>query len=102
MHAEFTANAESKSRNRGNANTASLLSKAEKLHSPFFSPYIGRIYLNLEGPYMHPKRRLSPKANLDPKPYLEGHGHLVSSLIVRITRVTIWVIGVIKLLTKFP
>ena len=35
-------------------------------------------------------------------PYLEGQGDLVSRLIMGITRVTIWVIGVINLLTKFP
>ena len=34
--------------------------------------------------------------------YLEGHGDLVSRLMIRITRVTIWVIGVINLLTKSP
>ena len=34
--------------------------------------------------------------------YLEGHGDLVSGLVIRITRVTIWVIGVINLLTKSP
>ena len=34
--------------------------------------------------------------------YLEGQEDLVSGLIRRITRVTIWVIGVIKLLTKSP
>ena len=31
---------------------------------------------------------------------MEGHGDLISRLIVRIPRVTIWVIGVINLLTK--
>ena len=35
-------------------------------------------------------------------PYLEGQGDLLSRLIMGITRVTIWVIGVIKLLTKSP
>ena len=35
-------------------------------------------------------------------PYLEGQGDLVSGLIMGITRVTIWVIGVINLLTKSP
>ena len=34
--------------------------------------------------------------------YLEGQGDLVSGLIMGITRVTIWVIGVINLLTKSP
>ena len=34
--------------------------------------------------------------------YLEGQGDLVSRLIMGIIRVTIWVIGVINLLTKFP
>ena len=34
--------------------------------------------------------------------YLGGHGDLVSRVIIRITRVTIWVIGVINLLTKSP
>ena len=34
--------------------------------------------------------------------YLEGQGDLVSSLIMGISRVTIWVIGVITLLTKSP
>ena len=34
--------------------------------------------------------------------YLEGHGDLVRGLIIKITRVTIWVIGVIGLLTKSP
>ena len=34
--------------------------------------------------------------------YLEGWGDLVSRLIPRITRVTIWVIGVMNLVTKSP
>ena len=33
---------------------------------------------------------------------LEGHGYLINRLRIRITRVTIWVIGVINLLTKSP
>ena len=37
------------------------------------------------------------------QPYLEGHGVLVSGLISRIlTRVTIWVIGVLYLLNQSP
>ena len=32
----------------------------------------------------------------------EGHGDLVSRLIVRIASATIWVIGVMNLLTKSP
>ena len=35
-------------------------------------------------------------------PYLEGQGDFVRRLIVRITRVTIWVMGVINLLTQSP
>ena len=35
-------------------------------------------------------------------PYLEGQGDLVTWLIIGITRVTMWFIGVIRLLTKFP
>ena len=35
-------------------------------------------------------------------PYLEGQGDLVSGLIRGVTGVTIWVIGVINLLTKSP
>ena len=35
-------------------------------------------------------------------PYLEGQGDLVNRLIMGIIRVTIWVIGVINLLTKYP
>ena len=34
--------------------------------------------------------------------YLEGQGDLVIGLIMGMTRVTIWVIGVIHLLTKSP
>ena len=34
--------------------------------------------------------------------YLEGQGDLVSGLIMGIIGVTIWVIGVINLLTKSP
>ena len=34
--------------------------------------------------------------------YLEGQGDLISRLIMGIIRVTIWVIGVINLLTKSP
>ena len=34
--------------------------------------------------------------------YLGGHGDLVSRLIMGIIGVTIWVIGVINLLTKSP
>ena len=36
------------------------------------------------------------------KPYLEGHRDLVTTLIVRITRVTIWALGVINPITKSP
>ena len=36
------------------------------------------------------------------KHYLEGQGDLVSGLIMGIIRVTIWVIGAIKPLTKSP
>ena len=35
-------------------------------------------------------------------PYLEGHGDLVSRLIKGITRVIVWLIGVINLLTNSP
>ena len=35
-------------------------------------------------------------------PYLEGQGDLVSRLMMGIIRITIWVIGVINLLTKSP
>ena len=34
--------------------------------------------------------------------YLEGQGDLVSRLIMGITRVTLWVMGLINLLTKSP
>ena len=34
--------------------------------------------------------------------YLEGHGDLVSRLIMGISRVVIWIIGFINLLTKSP
>ena len=44
----------------------------------------------------------SYKAARIPKPYLEGHGDLVGSLIMGIHRDTIWVIGGINLLTKSP
>ena len=37
-----------------------------------------------------------------PGPDLEGSGDIVSRLIIRKTRVTKWVIGVIGLLTKAP
>ena len=36
------------------------------------------------------------------KAYLEGQGDLVSGLIMGMIRATIWVIGVIKPLTKSP
>ena len=39
---------------------------------------------------------------LGPKPYLEGQGDLVSRLIMGLIRVSIWVIGIINLLTKSP
>ena len=35
-------------------------------------------------------------------PYLEGHGDLVSRVIMGISRVTIWAMGNINLLTKVP
>ena len=38
----------------------------------------------------------------NPKPYLEGQGDLVSRLLMGITGVTIWVMGVLNLLTKSP
>ena len=34
--------------------------------------------------------------------YLEGQGDFVSRLIMLVIRVTIWVIGIINLLTKSP
>ena len=34
--------------------------------------------------------------------YLEGHGDLISRSITRITRVTVWVIGAIDVVTKSP
>ena len=34
--------------------------------------------------------------------YLEGNGDLVHRLVIGITRVTIWVIGIINILTKSP
>ena len=43
--------------------------------------------------------------NLGPtgtKQHLDGEGDLVSRLILGITRVTIWVLGVINLLTESP
>ena len=42
------------------------------------------------------------RASISSRCYLEGQGDLVSRVITRITRVTIWVIGVINLLTKSP
>ena len=41
-------------------------------------------------------------AHIPMTPYLEVQGDLVSRLILGISRVTIWVMGVIKLLTKSP
>ena len=49
----------------------------------------------------HPGPKKDPKYLYGTK-YLEGQGDLVSRLITRITRVTIWVIGVINLVTKSP
>ena len=59
---------------------------------------------------MGPTPNLSPHPPLlgitvvsgNAKPYLEGQGDLVNGLIMGITRVTIWAIGVINLLTKSP
>ena len=48
------------------------------------------------------KPRLPCVIYKDLQDYLEGQGDLVSRLIMGITRVTIWVIGVISLLTKSP
>ena len=54
-------------------------------------------------------QHLNPKPNIDSKSYghinpvgqyLESQGDLVSRLIMGINRVTKWVMGVIKLLTK--
>ena len=39
---------------------------------------------------------------VNPGPYLEGHGDLVSGLIMGINGLTIWVIGAINLVTKSP
>ena len=39
---------------------------------------------------------------MDRIPYLEGQGGLVNGLLMGIIGVTIWVIGVINLLTKSP
>ena len=41
-----------------------------------------------------------PTSTPNQKPYLEGQENLVSRLIIGICKVTIWVIGVINLLTK--
>ena len=49
------------------------------------------------------RRRRAAGELLEADPcHLEGHGDLVRSLIRGITRATIWVIGVIHLLTKSP
>ena len=61
-----------------------------------------RVVLNVL-PQNHPGSESSPWfPPTCPKPYLEGQGDLVSGLIMGIIRVTIWVIGVINLLTKSP
>ena len=39
---------------------------------------------------------------LNPKPYLEGRRDLVSGFIMGVTGVTIWVLGVISILAKYP
>ena len=49
---------------------------------------------NFEGDFWNSKPTLSLGY------YLEGQGYLITRLIMRITGVTIWVIGVINLLTK--
>ena len=45
---------------------------------------------------------LSYLSSLNPSPYLEGQGDLVSRLKRGVIRVTIWVIEVIHLLSKSP
>ena len=49
-----------------------------------------------------PSRSTDQKHGFPSGSYLEGQGDLVSRLIIGIFRVTIWVIGVINLLTKSP
>ena len=46
--------------------------------------------------------RFGVYSNPKPQPYLEGHWDLVTRLIMGLTRVTIWVIGLMNLLTKSP
>ena len=58
------------------------------------------------GPNVDPKHTMTPSAvSLKQGPfraYLEGQEDLVNGLIMGITWVPIWVIGVINLLTKSP
>ena len=47
-------------------------------------------------------RVLALNLKSSPLPYLEGHGDLVTGLIMGITGVIIWLMGVISILTKSP
>ena len=47
-------------------------------------------------------QRLNSTSTRDHNPYLEGQGDLATRLIMGIIGVTIWVIGIINLLTKSP
>ena len=73
--------------------------------SPFFSNAYFKKHL---GPQKETKgllhisgaHQVSYSLNSEYPPYLEGQGDLVSRLIREISRITIWVVGVINLLTK--
>ena len=78
-----------------------LINGSWDLKPDYWGPWTLR---ELPGPYISSRFVfvLHFHGGLNPKPHLEGQGDLVSRLMIRIIRVTIWVIGVINLLTKSP
>ena len=74
------------------------------------SPFLSNAYLKAKhlGPQKETKgllhisgaHQVSYSLNSEYPPYLEGQGDSVSRLIREISRITIWAVGVINLLTK--
>ena len=69
---------------------------------PLKRTYMNTLLLQVAYKLLHVSLAKACSSALEPKPYLEGQGDLVTRLILGIIGATIWVIGVINLLTKSP
>ena len=85
----------------------------KKMETTLFKKIYRRFYrdLGLHSPVTDSKYGLQrfsvaimtePKSEFEAGPYLEGQGDLVNGLIIGITLVAMWVMGVINLFSKSP